>query len=142
MIKGIIYDLDDLMVNSHPLHVQATEAVLEKFGHSFDELPEKLKSSFVGMRVIDILEETIEYLKIDVSLENFYQERNNIFLKLVEERLQALPGLEKSLKLFKKNGYPIAVASSVSTRYIDLVLKKFDIADYFTLVISGDDVEK
>ena len=47
MIKGIIYDLDDLMVNSHPLHVQATEIVLEKYGHSSKEMPEESKTSFV-----------------------------------------------------------------------------------------------
>ena len=57
--------------------------------------------------------------------------------------MQSLPGLEKSLKLFKENGYPNCQLPHLEQKkYIDLVLEKFDIKNYFSLIVSGDDVKK
>ena len=130
------------MVNSNPLHAKAMEIVLKRLGHSPSEFPREMVSSFMGRRVIDILEEVISYLKLDVNIDALNKERRDIFLKLVQEQLEVMPGLYKSLNFFKKNGYPIALASSGAKQYIGLVLKKFNLENYFNVIISGDDVSK
>ena len=142
MIKGIIYDMDDLMINSNPLHAESMEIALNKIGHSSSELPKKMVSSFIGRRVMDNLKTIFGYLKLDMDIDKFNEERKNIFLKLIQERLEVMPGLYKSLNLFKENGYQIALVSSGVKQYIDLVLKKFNIGNYFSVIISGDDVGK
>lgn len=142
MIKGVIYDIDDLMVNSNPLHAEATEVVFKKIGHSLDELPEQMLKSFIGMRIVDILQEIIGYFKLDISFDDLYKERTDIFLKLAQEKLEIMPGLYRSLDLFRNNKYSIAVTSSGTKEYINLVLEKFNIKDYFKIIISGDDVKK
>ena len=40
-------------------------------------------------------------------------------------------GLEETLNLFKKNNLKIAIASSGAMEYINIVLEKFNIKDYF-----------
>lgn len=142
MIKAVIYDLDDLMVNSDPLHAEAWETLLRKFNHKFSELPQELRSKFIGMRVKDISKELIKELKLNVGIESFYKERIDIFLDLIKKRLDPMPGLVYSLKLLKKNKLKLAIASSGTKEYIGIVLKKFDIKDYFDIVVSGDDVKK
>ncbi len=142
MIKAIIYDLDDLMVNSDPFHARAWEALLKNFNHKFSDLPEGLRSKFIGMRVIDICKEIISTLKLDTNLESFYNKRIQLFLDIVENELEAMPGLIESLKLFKSNNFRIALASSGSKQYIDLVLKRFNIHNYFDIIVSGDCVQK
>ena len=141
MQKAIIYDLDDLMVNSDPLHVQTDELLLEEHGHKFAELPKELRSGFIGMRVTDILKEIVKYLNLNVDLDSLYQKRTEIFLKLVKEKLEAMPGLNESLELFKTNGFKIALASSGAKEYINLVLDKFNIKKIFDVIVSGDDVK-
>ncbi len=141
MLKAIIYDMDDLMVNSDPLHAEAWEKLLSGFNHKFNDLPIELRTKFIGMRVIDVCKEIINTLKLSTNLEKFYERRIEIFLELVHNKLEAMPGLLKSLKLFKDNGFKIALASSGTKQYIQLVLNRFNIEDYFNIIVSGDCVK-
>ncbi|MFA6381786.1 MAG: HAD family phosphatase [Candidatus Buchananbacteria bacterium] len=141
MIKGVIYDLDDLMVNSIGFHQKANQKVLKKYNSDFNKLPKDLYNKFVGMRVIDILETFIKNLNLKVDLETLKTERETIFLDLIKNELEAMPGLLESLNLFKKHNLKLAVASSGTTRYINIVLNKFNLINFFNVIISGDDVK-
>lgn len=141
MISAIIYDLDDTMVNSDPLHARAWEELLKDHGHEFAALPEDLRSSFIGMRVIDIVSEIADYLELEASKDDLYKKRVELFLEIVKNELEPMPGLLESLKRFKDADYRLAIASSGATSYIDLVLSKFGIKDYFEAVVTGDDVK-
>lgn len=140
MIKAVIYDLDDLMVNSDPLHARAWEILMSRHGFAFSDLPEAERSKFIGMRVIDIMKELVSTLKLDVDLDSFYKERNQIFLALVKEELTLMPGLRESLDLFTEQKIPLAIASSGTKEYINAVLDRFKLRGYFKVIISGDDI--
>ncbi|HLD18502.1 MAG TPA: HAD family phosphatase [Candidatus Nanoarchaeia archaeon] len=141
MIKAVIYDLDDLMVNSAKPHYKAFDYVLKKRGYTYRDLPTKMRAKFVGRRIIDILKEINEFWKLDEELESFYKRRTKLFLKAVKEGVIPMLGLKRSLKLFKKNGLKIAVASSGTKDYVREVLRQFKIKHYFDAVITGDDVK-
>jgi beta-phosphoglucomutase family hydrolase len=140
-MKGVIYDMDDLMINSSPVHV-ASWAALKKYGHSLDEVPKDIRSNFVGLRIVDTVKILIEHFKLKVSVEDFYRERQELFHRLVREKLEAMPGLRQSLEFFKRNDYKIALASSGTRDYIDFVLDKFKIREYYDAIVSGEDVNK
>ena len=141
MIKGAIYDLDDLMVNSHPLHDRSWEKPLGKFGKKISDIPESIRKRLIGRRVKDIADEVIRYFRIETDIDAFNAERQAAFMELVKEHLESLPGLVHSLKLLKKNGYKIAVGSSGSSEYVHFVLERFSIRGYFDAVVTGDDVK-
>jgi len=141
MIKAIIYDLDDLMVNSIGLHKEANKKVFKNYNVDFNKLPKELYYKFVGMRVVDILEIFIKEFNLKINLKDLEDKREKIFLELVENELEEMPGLVESLELFKTNNLKIAIASSGTRKYINLVLKKFDLENYFDIIISGDDVK-
>lgn len=140
-IKCIIYDLDDLMVNSEPLHTESLETVLNKLGYSYNNLPKKLLSKFVGMRIIDILREIIKYLKLNENAEDLQKKKNEIFFKLVKEKLELMPGVQESIILFRNSNLRLALASSGIKEYINLVLFKFGLVNIFNVIVSGDDVK-
>ena len=73
MIKAVIYDLDDLMVNSYEIHVRATNLLLKQHGVDADTIPEEVSRRFVGMRVSDILKTIIFHLNLNVDFENLYE---------------------------------------------------------------------
>ena len=141
MIKAAIYDLDNLMINSLSPHIKANDVLLERYGHKTSEIPADSISRFVGMRVKDILGEVLDIFKIDEDLDAFYKKREEIFLELAEEELEAMPGLTESLDFFQKNGFKIAMATSANKNYLNLVLKKFGVAKYFKAIVTGDDVK-
>jgi HAD superfamily hydrolase (TIGR01509 family) len=139
MPKAVIYDLDDLMVNSYPLHAEAWKILLLRYGFTGNRIVE---SGHIGMRVKDVAAEIAKELKLSIDPEALYKQHEEIFLQLVHDGLDMMPGLVESLDLFKKNGYRIAIASSGSRRYIDAVLQRFRLADYFSVIVTGDDVTK
>jgi HAD superfamily hydrolase (TIGR01509 family) len=142
MIKAVIYDLDDLMVNSDPIHILAWEMLLKEFNHSFSEIPLEIRTTFIGKRIIDISKDIITALKIETDFDSFYKKRINLFLQIVRDKLEAMPGLIQSINLFKSKNLKIALASSGERRYIDLVLDKFNIRNYYDVIVSGDSVKK
>ena len=128
------------MIDSSPLHQRAGEFVLQKYGHSLEEIPEDIRSRFFGKRVVDIVEEMVDFFKLDVDPKIFFKERDAVFLDLVKKELQTLPGLVQSLQFFKNNNYKIIVASSGTKEFIDIVLDKFKIHKYYDAIVSGDEV--
>ena len=141
MIKAVIYDMDDLMVNSNPLHIQASEKVFRKYRIDLEKIPQNVRAGFIGMRVADILRFVVDYFNLVLDFEKLRKQRSKIFFSLVAKELKAMPGLMQSLEFFKKNNFKIALASSGTKEYINLVLKKFKLAKYFDVVVSGDDVK-
>ena len=142
MIKAVIYDMDNLMVDSIVTHSRAIDAVLKIYGHSYADVPEALRAKYVGMRLVDILKSIIDYFKINVKLEDLEAKREKIFLEFVRKEMQAMPGLVDSLKFFKKKGLKIAVGTSGTDKYLDIVLDKFNLRGFFDVVVSGSMVKK
>jgi HAD superfamily hydrolase (TIGR01509 family) len=142
MVKGIIYDLDDLMVNSFFVHEKAWNILFAKYGHRIQDLPAETHATYVGWRISEILKELIKYFNLKVDYKTLYQKRQEIFLELVKKELPLMPGLMESLNLFKDNGLKIGLASSGTRPYIDLVLTKYKLHNYFDITVTGDDVFK
>jgi HAD superfamily hydrolase (TIGR01509 family) len=94
------------------------------------------------MRISDILKAIINHFNLSVEFEDFYQERNKVFLDLVRKELRPMPGLVRSLNFFKENKFKIALASSGTKEYIETVLDKFKLREYFTVIVSGDEVKR
>lgn len=141
--RAVIYDMDDTMVNSQPLHTLATNLMLRDFGYlGPQEADKKERADFVGKRVIEVLAILKKEMNLSAPLDELFARREKIFLDLVKERLEILPGLRQSLEFFKKRGLKIALASSAVREYIDLVLEKFDLKNYFEVIVSGDMVKK
>ena len=61
--------------------------------------------------------------------------------QLVDESgLKAISGIEALLKDLKLNHFQIALASSSSYVFIDSILDKIGIRDYFDYILSGEDL--
>lgn len=141
MIKAIIYDMDDLMVRSDELHDEATLLTLREAGYNLSEMPADIREQSLGRRVIDVLQSMIERFHWPTTAEELNKRRQPIFLNLVRQKLEAMPGLRESLKLFKDAGYQIALASSGVREYVEIVLDKFEVREYFDVIVAGDEVK-
>jgi len=142
MIQTILFDLDDLMVNSAPLHMEASRRVFEPYNIDVGTIPPDVVSTYFGLRVIDIMKEIAKYFDYKGNVDDLTEERENIFIELVNKELTPMPGLFELIDLIKTTDIRRAVASSGTKRYIDVVLKKFSLTDFFEAVISGDMVDR
>ncbi|MBI2036325.1 HAD family phosphatase [Candidatus Microgenomates bacterium] len=143
-IQAIIFDMDDLMINSHPVHMEIFEQVLNKYGVSLKNpqntfQPEE-ESKFFGKKIIEALDFFRDRfgLKDRVELEEMNKEFNRLLSPIFEEYVEPMPGLD-TLIVSLKGKYKLALSSSSKRDKINLVLRKLHLKDAFEAIVSGED---
>lgn len=145
MIKAIIFDMDDLMINTHPVDMKVFEALLKKYGTSLynpeNKLLPKEESTFFGKKLTDILSFLREKYNLSnvVSLEQLIQDFYKLMLPICEKNVEPMPGLYKLINSLGKADYKLALASSARLEKINIILKKLELTAIFDKIISGED---
>jgi len=142
LLEAVLYDLDGLMVDTEPLHQRASELALEPYGRKYEEIPEALRKSVYGKRAVDVASILTGGLGLPVSAAQWSEERNTIFLGLIEHGIDLMPGLLDSIGLFERRGLRRAVVSSGDSRYVRRILELTGLSRRFEAVITGDDVAR
>lgn len=140
LLDAALYDMDGLIVDSEPLHGLASAHALRKYGRSHDDIPDEVRNSFFGKRVIDVSRLIVECLELPVTAEQWAEERHSIFMGLIENGITLMPGVEQSLDYFESVGARLAVVSSGDRRYVARILELTGLAGRFQTVVTGDDV--
>lgn len=140
MITSIIFDLDDLIVNSSLKHFEAYEWALKKFGVPCATIPPDLRRSIYGMRIKEIMELLASHFKMNVDVSELTKVRNEHFLQLVKEGVEPMPGLHALLKNVENWGLKRALASSGIKNYVSEVLDQLKLSNFFGAVVTGEDV--
>ncbi len=137
-IKNIIFDFDGTLVDTAPVIVATMQATI-------DELKLSPKSdgeckSTIGIRledVPDIFWPGNEFAKREFA--TTFRSLFETFRKTVGA--DCYPGVLLTLEALHREGYLMAIASSRSRRSLQEYVDEFDIADYFVMLVGGNDVE-
>lgn len=140
MIQTIIFDFDDTIVNSDPLHCKAWDILLHEYGYTFEEYPKELRAKMIGAKVTDNAKEFITYFHINSSLESFSKRKTMLFMSLAKDNLTLLSDVTKTLKFFKNHQLKLALATGGEKFYVYAMLKKFDLEQYFDVIVTNEDV--
>jgi beta-phosphoglucomutase len=138
MLAGIIFDFDGVIVDSHPVHVQAWKALFAAMGKPIgdDELAfvtegakrEEILRRFLG----DLTPEQIELY--GAEKERLYQARAS--------NLKLVGGVAEFLQQVDVAGMPIAVATSGSRNRVERTLKTFGLLGRFHAIVTAEDVAR
>ena len=140
MIKGFLFDLDGVIVDTAVFHFQAWRRLAQKLGGDFtEEQNEQLK----GVSRVDSLKKIIEWTGATVSDEEFQTlmvEKNEWYLDLVQGLgpQDALPGALDFLQTAYDQGLKIALGSA--SKNAPMILEKLGITPLFTAIIDGNNV--
>lgn len=133
---GLIFDMDGVLFDSHPIHRRAWRQLLENLGIGVTD--DSLDFILDGAKREEILEHFLGPLsQEEVAI---YSVRKDAMLKTQEENLQLIAGLEAFLDLVEDAGLPKAVATSATKLRTMRLLDRFRLSNRFRAVISGDDV--
>lgn len=141
-IKGSLFDLDGVIVDTAKYHYKAWSRLAEELGFSFTiEQNERLKG-VSRMRSLDILLE-IGQINVDENTKHQYAEKkNNWYVEYISnmDKSEILPGALEFLKLCKANSIKIALGSASKNSMT--ILKNIQIVDLFDAIIDGNKVSK
>lgn len=130
-----LFDLDGLLINSEELYFEANKIYFSQFDFDFTEAIHK---EGTGKKFAEWIKTVID---LDIDGQTLLGERNKIFYKLAKSRLHLLTGAKDVLRYTKSQG-KVALVTSSNKDYVEFVFNHTGIADYFDIVITGDQVTK
>jgi len=140
MIKGFLFDLDGVIVDTAVFHFQAWRRIAQKLGGDFTEAQnEQLK----GVSRVDSLKKIMEWTGARISEEEFLalmELKNEWYLELVRQLSanDGLPGAVEFLRKAKAQGIGIALGSA--SKNAPLILDKMNVLPLFDAIIYGNNV--
>lgn len=140
MIKAFIFDMDGVIIDSEPLHFELNRRIMRDFGL---ELTDEVFFPYVGVTNEQMWADLIDRYRLNTTITEL--QGKEALLKeevFVDRSLQPIKGIRELLADLKRNGIAIGLASSSSRDFIELVLEKLRIREYFSVIISGEEVQK
>lgn len=136
MAKGVIFDMDGVLIDNRDIHVEAFILYSKKYGFDCDEqtlvphfgkgneeiIPALYPSDFIEEKGIDAIA----------------AEKEEIYRDIIAEKIVPAPGLVDFLEDLKKNDIICSVGSSGPKANVDFVLDKCGIRGYFAGAVNGD----
>jgi beta-phosphoglucomutase len=136
MIRGIVFDMDGVVIDSHPVHRQAWKKFLEATGREVDDAD--LEFILDGRKRDEILRYFLGELTPQQITE--YGALKDDMLQQLRKKLRPLPGIEKFLSGLSASGVRIALATSAGRRRACGTLDELGLAGYFETIVTGDEV--
>jgi HAD superfamily hydrolase (TIGR01509 family) len=136
MLRGIVFDMDGVIVNSHPAHREAWQKFLRTVGKDVSDAD--LDFILEGRKRQDILRHFLGELS-EVEVLN-YGNKKDEFFREIGERVQPVAGVVEFLAELAQAELPAAVATSASKQRTRFTLRKLNLSHHFRAVVTGDDV--
>jgi HAD superfamily hydrolase (TIGR01509 family) len=137
MLKALIFDMDGVLVNSMPYHVEAMKVAFDNIGVQINKQD---IYEHEGSRTIDIVRDLLkkdnknpDSFNLDDILQQYEQEFNKIV------KLEPFEGLKDLLDALK-NKYILCVVSGAEDSIVKDILEKL-YPDVFDVIITANDVE-
>jgi beta-phosphoglucomutase len=142
MKKGIIFDLDGVIVDTAKYHYLAWKKLANQLGFEFTEEQNELFKGVSRKRCLDILLEMGNLSATQEQKDVWMIEKNNDYLAYIEKMddSEILPDVPKILTLLKENAIPIALGSASKNALP--ILQKVGLAHFFDVIVDGNNVTK
>ena len=137
MLQAAIFDMDGVIVDSHPIHKKAWRRFLDSVGKEVQE--EDLAFILDGRKKEDILRHFLGELSVE-EIHRLGHEKEMLFRAEARADLRPVQGVEQLLDGLSRAKIKLGVASSGSDSRVHFVLRKLRFLDYFAAIVAGDDV--
>lgn len=140
-IKGILFDMDGVLIDARDWHYEALNKALRLFGHEitrYDHI-----HNFDGLPTRDKLALISEESYLPEQLHSFINELKQDYTReMIEIKCHPTFQHEYALSKLKKEGYVMAVCSNSIRNTIENMMDKAALSDYLDLIMSNEDVTK
>ncbi len=136
-IRGIVFDLDGVLIQSAPSHAAAFAQIFARRGiHDFQYAP------YAGWRTLDVVVDVLARRGLTESpdaIAEMAREKSRLASELLDASRPLSKGCEATLAELA-SGFRLALASSGSRASVDAFLKLTGSLSLFTSALSGEDV--
>lgn len=141
MIKGVILDLDGVIISTDMYHYEAWKRLADEQGIYFDKKINMRLRGVSRMESLNILLERAvrEYTQDDKQ--ELAEKKNRYYRDYIKDISEEniLPGVLKFIEELKSKGIKVAIGSS--SKNSKQILKNAGIEDFFDATVDGNDIK-
>jgi HAD superfamily hydrolase (TIGR01509 family) len=133
--------MDGVIVDTEPVH---HFAYYQHFNELNIEVSDEMYRSFTGNSTRNIFQKLKAQFDLQEDVEDLILRKRHLFNEAfdLKEDLYLIDGVEDLIKDLHANGIQLIVASSASKVTINRVFTRFNLHQYFTHIVSGEDFPK
>jgi HAD superfamily hydrolase (TIGR01509 family) len=135
-VEAVVFDMDGVLIDSEPLHFQATRQLLAELGVTYTLADHQQFFGWTDLDMFRVLRERHQLAAEPDALARQYVGRVVALL----DGGAAMPGVPDVPRALQRRGYRLAVASSSSTPTIEAVLRVLGLGEVFERIASGAEV--
>jgi len=141
LVRALIFDMDGLMFDTESVYSQVGERVLSKRGRHFTL---DLKRKIMGLTLPEVWSYLKNFNNLKDNVDDLVKEARQTFVDLLTQDtlLRPLPGLVELLSAASRVGLKLAVATSSEKRWVDLLLSRYNLQNYFSTIITSENINK
>lgn len=132
--RGVIFDLDGVLIDSEGLYYRAYSEVLRQYGVSVSraEYEDYWIAQGCGPEYI------VAKHNLPVSPDELRQLRSPIYLRLLETEVTLMPHAEETLARLAPH-FALTVATNSNREHLDAVLRRFGLERFFPVTVARED---
>lgn len=141
-VKGIIFDMDGVIFDTESIYYQVTKKVADELSVPYNK---KDYLAFIGVSDKEVhqayhrLYHQLDTKIIDQWIKRTHEEILEIF---ATGQVALKKGVYSLLKLLEERNIPSVIASSNNRKTIELLVERAQIGQYFSAIISAEDVSR
>lgn len=138
MFKGLIFDMDGVLVDSMPVHAQALALLCERFGGAEDWDGDV--GQFAGRGPEDVYSVLLPKQMDELGVDALNDEKERIYREIYGPKAELMPLLTEFLDGVKAHGIKCSVGSSGCFENVDMVWKACNLEHWFEARVCANDV--
>lgn len=134
-IRAAAFDMDGLIFNSEDVYFETGRRLFRLFGQEYTQ---ELSDRLMGCTPRDFFQTVIDLFDLGMEWTELQKTSNQIFLEIMPEKLQPMPGLLELLDYLDSRKMPRAICTSSSTELVEKMLGIHQLQPRFDFIITSE----
>lgn len=138
--KGVIFDMDGVIVDNHRYHFSAWMEFSQRYNFELNE--EIYRDKFNGKTNVDLFKMVFGDEITEDEIKKYAEEKEGLYHELYSEHMRAHKGLLDFLEYLRAHQIQMALGTSAPTMNVDFILDNLKLRQYFSTIVDGSQVDK